>query len=411
MQDTTQPMWHADGEDNGDARDQGAAGEQSPDCTLGPSGWSPIHCHVMRHRENILKALAALVPFKDEYRKAICENGVVPYIIDSLKPCSDELPTETPNAKNTVADGNPTPTLLAACGAVRMLTRSVSILRTSLIDAGVAPPLFVLIRHPDIEVKIAATSVICNLSMDFSPVKDEILSAEIPRILCQNVHSPNTKLRIESLWALKHVAYRSTNDINMKIIDAVGPDWIRKVITQDPTRALTRRGLDTEMEGGTPVGMGRINSAGEHVDLLNPIDDSADQDEDSKMADPVQTSKVTMVSFLPDATRRRKLALNGDLDQTTQARQDDIAVQEQTFDLIRNLICSTESSEVIDYLFKQVGQDVILDSLADRLRPRSIPLPHRRESSSNNRMLHAPTEILVVVTFVLIHFAASISRH
>lgn len=172
MQDTTQPMWHADGEDNGNARDQGAAGEQSPDCTLGPSGWSPIHCHVMRHRENILKALAALVPFKDEYRKAICENGVVPYIIDSLKPCSDELPTETPNAKNTVADGNPTPTLLAACGAVRMLTRSVSILRTSLIDAGVAPPLFVLIRHPDIEVKIAATSVICNLSMDFSPVKD-----------------------------------------------------------------------------------------------------------------------------------------------------------------------------------------------------------------------------------------------
>lgn len=225
------------------------------------------------------------------------------------------------------------------------------------------------------------------------------------------MHSPNTKLRIESLWALKHVAYRSTNDINMKIIDAVGPDWIRKVITQDPTRALTRRGLDTEMEGATPVGMGRINSAGEHVDLLNPVEDAADQDEDSKMVDPVQTSKVTMVSFLPDATRRRKLALNGDLDQTTQARQDDIAVQEQTFDLIRNLICSTESSEVIDYLFKQVGQNVILDSLADRLRPHSIPLPHRRESSSNSRMLHAPTEILVVVTFVLIHFAASVSRH
>lgn len=182
MQDSSQPMWHADGEEeDGDAYSQGAAaaatatapGEQpSPECTLGPLGWSPMLCHVMKHRENILKALAALVPFKDEYRKAICENGVVPYIIDSLKPCSDEVPTETPNAKNTVADGNPTPTLLAACGAVRMLTRSVSILRTSLIDAGVAPPLFVLIRHPDIEVKIAATSVICNLSMDFSPVKD-----------------------------------------------------------------------------------------------------------------------------------------------------------------------------------------------------------------------------------------------
>lgn len=176
MQEATRPMWHADGEeDNGDVNGQGPVGQQSPECTLGPPGCSPVHCHVMRYRENILKALAALVPFKDEYRKAICENGVVPYIIDSLKPSSGQPPTDTSNPKNTAADGNPTPTLLAACGAVRMLTRSVSILRTSLIDAGVAPPLFELIRHPDIEVKIAATSVICNLAMDFSPMKDVCL--------------------------------------------------------------------------------------------------------------------------------------------------------------------------------------------------------------------------------------------
>lgn len=206
------------------------------------------------------------------------------------------------------------------------------------------------------------------------------------------------------------MAYRSTNDIKIRIIDAVGPDWIKTVITQDPTRALTKRGFDTEMEGATPVGMGRINSAGEHVDLLNPVEDPQDQDEDLKMADTIPSSKMNMGSYLPDATRRRKLALNGDLDQTTQVRQDDIAVQEQTFDLIRNLICGQDSSEVIDYLFMHIGQDVILDSLADRLRPCSIPLPHRRESSSN-KTLHAPTEILVAVTFVLIHFAASITRH
>lgn len=206
------------------------------------------------------------------------------------------------------------------------------------------------------------------------------------------------------------MAYRSTNDIKIRIIDAVGPDWIKKVITQDPTRALTKRGLDAEIEGATPVGMGRVNSAGEHVDLLNPVEDPQDQDEDLKMADTMPSSKMSLGSYPPDATRRRKLALNGDLDQTTQARQDDIAVQEQTFDLIRNLICGQDSSEVIDYLFKHIGEDVILDSLADRLRPRSIPLPHRREPSSN-KMLHAPTEILVAVTFVLIHFAASISRH
>jgi hypothetical protein len=167
IHENTKPMWHPDADESAPNSDT-----QPLECRLGPPGFSPTHCHVMRYRENILKALAALVPFKDEYRKLVCENGVVPYIIDSLKPCPSELPVDPSTLKNTATDGNPTPTLLAACGAARMLTRSVSVLRTSLIDAGVAAPLFVLIRHPDIEVQIAATSVICNLALDFSPMKE-----------------------------------------------------------------------------------------------------------------------------------------------------------------------------------------------------------------------------------------------
>lgn len=229
-------------------------------------------------------------------------------------------------------------------------------------------------------------------------------------LLCEHAHSTNTKLRLESLWALKHVTYTSSNDVKIRIIDGLGPDWIKQIITQDPTRALAKRGLETEMEGITPVGMGRANSAGEQVDLLNPVEDSQDQDADMKMTDTVPSSKMSLASFLPDATRRRKLALSGDLDQTTQARQDDIAVQAQTFDLIRNVLCGTESPEVIDHLFKHVGQDVLLDALADKLRPRSIPLPHRRDSSSS-KTLHVPTEIVVAVTFIVIHLAASLPRH
>lgn len=161
-------MWY----DGGDspARDTETV---SPDCRLGPTGYSPMMCHIMRYRESILKALAALVPFKDEYRKSVCENGVVPYIIDSLKPRPSDAPTDAVSMpKNSAADGNPTPTLLAACGATRMLTRSVSVLRTSLVDAGVAEPLFALLKHHDLEVQIAATAAICNLALDFSPMKE-----------------------------------------------------------------------------------------------------------------------------------------------------------------------------------------------------------------------------------------------
>lgn len=168
MQESVKSMWNADVEGNEQLPDLQPAAE----CKLGLPGYSPFLCHVMRYRENILKALAALIPFKDEYRKAVCENGVVPYIIDSLKPRSSDPQPDTSSPNNTAADGNPTPTLLAACGAARMLTRSVSVLRTSLIDAGVATPLFTLIRNEDIDVQIAATSVICNLALDFSPMKE-----------------------------------------------------------------------------------------------------------------------------------------------------------------------------------------------------------------------------------------------
>ncbi|RAK92171.1 armadillo repeat protein [Aspergillus costaricaensis CBS 115574] len=406
VQDVTRPMWHADAEESIDSPPDTLPAERR----LGSLGFSPVHCHIMRYRENILKALAALVPFKDEYRKAVCENGVVPYIIDSLKPCSDDQSADPSGPKNTASHGNPTSTLLAACGAARMLTRSVSVLRTSMIDAGVATPLFVLIKHPNIEVQIAATQVICNLALDFSPMKEAIITADVLPTLCEHAHSPNTKLRIESLWALKHVAYNSTNDVKVRIIDGLSPAYIRQIITQDPTNALAKRGMDEEMDNGSNVGMGRANSAGEQVDLLNPVDNAAGQDEDMKMADTMPPSKMSLDMFLPDATRRRKLALHGNLDQTTQARQDDIAVQEQTFDLLRNIICGPGAAEMIDHLFKVIGQDLILDALADKLRPRSIQLPHRGESSAH-RPLSVPTEILVSVTFVMIHLAAGLPWH
>lgn len=405
VSETLRPMWYPEGD--GPARDPES---MSSDCRLGPPGYSPTLCHVMRCREGILKALAALVPFKDEYRKQICDNGVVPYIIDSLKPRPSDAPADAVSMpKNTAADGNPTPTLLAACGAARMLTRSVSVLRTSLVDAGVAQPLFVLLKHPDLEVQIAATSAICNLALDFSPMKDSITSADIIPILCEHARSPSNKLRIESLWALKHMVYNTANDVKIKIIESLGPAWIRQVISQDPVSALTQRGLEEEPEQNIGIAMGRANSAGEQVDILNPMEDATEPPEDSKMTDTMPPSKMSLDMFLPDARRRRRLVLHGNLEQSTQSRQDDIAVQEQTFDLLRNMVCGNGASEMIDYLFKAIGQNELLDALADNLRPRTIQLPHRREPTS--RALHVPPEILITVSAVIIHIAAGLPRH
>ena len=145
---------------------------------LGASGLSAASFHVTKLREAVLIALAALASLKDEFRKTIIDNGVVPFIIESLKPYSIMSISST-NGKAT-ADGslhdgkvvNPRHVILAACGTARGLSRSVSTLRTDLMDAGLAAPLFVLLRHSDIDIQVSATAVICNLVLEFSPMRE-----------------------------------------------------------------------------------------------------------------------------------------------------------------------------------------------------------------------------------------------
>ncbi len=148
--------------------------------------------HKIKVREVALKAIAALVSFKDEYRKAIVDQGMIPYIVESMssnpgKPSprsaekSEKMSLSSDDEPNQGYGVNPVSVLIAACGAVRAVSRSVSVLRTTLIDNGVAEPVFTLLRHPDIEVQIAATACLCNLVTDVSPMR------EVSKMMKQNL--------------------------------------------------------------------------------------------------------------------------------------------------------------------------------------------------------------------------------
>lgn len=161
-------MWSPEGAEANQAQGK----ENSNTSRLGAPGLSPQASYVIRMREGVLMALAAIAPFKDDYRKAMIDNGVVPFIIESLKPCDATTSLALKSTESNLPRGNPVTVLLAACSAARALSRSVSILRTSLIDAGIAVPLFALLNHPEMEVQIAATAVVCNLVLEFSPMRE-----------------------------------------------------------------------------------------------------------------------------------------------------------------------------------------------------------------------------------------------
>lgn len=161
--------------------------DESQTPLTGSLGMSPLLLHNIKVRESTLKAIASIVPFKDEYRKKVVDEGLVPYIVESMNahpgkptPKSNEKSdkTNTNGALNVDSDSNrvyginPLSVMIAACGAIRALSRSVSILRTTLIDNGIAPPVISLLHHPDLEVQIAATATMCNLVTDISPMRD-----------------------------------------------------------------------------------------------------------------------------------------------------------------------------------------------------------------------------------------------
>lgn len=136
---------------------------------LGRSGLSADVLHAFKYRESVLLALAALAGDQDYLRKKVIEMEPAKQIVEAMVPYSENH--EPSAAPTTTKNGNPEPVLIAACKVTRSLSRSVSALRTSLIDHGVAQPIYELLKHPSVNVQIAATEVITNLVLELSPMR------------------------------------------------------------------------------------------------------------------------------------------------------------------------------------------------------------------------------------------------
>jgi hypothetical protein len=144
---------------------------QPPSAKFGEDGISPEFHHILQLRQGVLLALAAMAMFKDELRKAIIDSGVVQFIIDSLRAHGTDRYNSDREGRQ-VRHGNPDDVLISACSLAKALSRSVSTLRTSLIDAGLTEPLYMLLTHRSVDVQIAATAVVCNLVLEFSPMRE-----------------------------------------------------------------------------------------------------------------------------------------------------------------------------------------------------------------------------------------------
>ncbi|KAI4161705.1 MAG: hypothetical protein LQ342_004713 [Letrouitia transgressa] len=400
---------------------------------LGRNGFLPVALHAIKTREAVLVALTSLASLKDEYRKAIIGEGVVPIVIESLRTCKASGSLNTSNdssdskAQTPTALEYPTSVILAACGAARSLSRSVSTLRTSLMDAGLAKPLFILLKHPEVKVRIAATAVVCNLVLEFSPMREAILEAGVLKILGEHAHSEYSNLRLNAVWAFKHLVMTASKSLKIACLEELGPGWLKQIICHNSDDlALTCGFREREMSLETPITMESPNAAGEQVDLLNAVrvgtressQGTEDDDEDLRMADSIgalsrRESEYRHNTFHMHNDKSPTMQKTLDPDPWSQVNTDDSAVQKEGLDFIRNLICGPDAIEMIDYVFHELGQDKMFDILMSKLRPKLTNAfsRGRRTAEATTRQIQPQPEIVISVCYILVHLAAGLPRH
>ena len=162
------------------------------------------------------------------------------------------LVDETPRKQLVEADGslerivrvlrtpNVEPELLKlACSCIRSLSRSVKQLRTHLMDANVAEALLKIVLEPtqtSEKVLSDAVSSLCNLVLDFSPMKEAIVNAggvarfaEIADLRATEV----SDLSINALWALKNLSYLATHQVKRSVLDSLPWADVRSALERE----------------------------------------------------------------------------------------------------------------------------------------------------------------------------------
>lgn len=404
-----------------------------PATTLGDNGLAPEVMHAMKCRAGALDALAAIAEKEDVNRKAVIDSGIVSNLIDSLAPISIYDSSVLPS-KN----GNTVPVLLAACRVATALSRSVSLLRTALIDAGITKPIFALLAYPDVDVQIAATNVICNLVLEFSPMRQvrfsahlfgryvlsylqDLVAAGVVTTLCEQAKRSNSKLRQASLWALKHLVLNSPKDMKTECLEQLGTGWLIQAV-------------NGAAQPGPFVPLGSINAAGEQVDLLNTPDTGMDvdwieqeesDDEDGEIlldhnGTRYQASGLRSTLDTTNYKAHLRLLRKNEQDPAVQAKHDDMLVQEQALDFIRNLINGDDNVAMIEHLNNVLGANRLFEMLHNKLRPVSFqpgsPLDSHRETayspqSHQSSAVWQPPELINAALGVIIHVAGGSSKH
>lgn len=181
-----------------------------------------MHCDSVEAKQGAFRCFASLAANDEEIRKRIIEmDGLMDGVLAGLNNDSSDV-------------------RLASVRCLHSLSRSVQQLRTTFQDHSVWRPLMSLLTQPSNELLTVVTSTICNLLLEFSPAKENLLESGAIEILCGLTQSSDPALRLNGCWALMNMAFQAEPHVKTNIINSLGTDRLFQLLADSDTRVIMK---------------------------------------------------------------------------------------------------------------------------------------------------------------------------
>ncbi|XP_020841775.1 armadillo repeat-containing protein 8 isoform X5 [Phascolarctos cinereus] len=150
---------------------------------------------------------------------------------------------ETENMMDRIVNGLSESSIkvrLAAVRCLHSLSRSVQQLRTSFQDHAVWKPLMKVLQNAPDEILVVASSMLCNLLLEFSPSKEPILESGAIELLCGLTQSENPALRVNGIWALMNMAFQAEQKIKADILRSLSTEQLFQLLSDSDLNVLMK---------------------------------------------------------------------------------------------------------------------------------------------------------------------------
>lgn len=158
-------------------------------------------------KEAAFKVYAALSANEEKVRKQIVNT------CSSLMPCINEA----------INQGSNISLQAAALQCVLSLSRSVQQLRTTFQDVKIWQPVITALKTSTSDDIISvASSVLCNLLLDFSPYKEALIDFGALDVLVVLMQRDEIPLKVNGVWGIMNLAYDASDSLKNKIVQVTG---------------------------------------------------------------------------------------------------------------------------------------------------------------------------------------------